>query len=158
MVLHPIKFHQTFEIGELKITPYRLDHPDPCAGFRIVSGDKSYAHSIDTECVRYTSAELGEDIGLYQNADLLLFDAQYSAEELERHKSWGHSSASRGLHLAAREKIKKVVFMHHDPNTSDAKIARLIEDAQKTASQMALIGGSEIPAWSFGVEGQTYKV
>ncbi|MEN9724078.1 MAG: hypothetical protein RJB38_2064, partial [Pseudomonadota bacterium] len=52
IVYHQLEPRVPYQHGEMTITPYRLDHPDPCWGFRIESGEKVYSHCVDTECTR----------------------------------------------------------------------------------------------------------
>lgn len=125
-----IEFHQLaprkeLKISDISITPYQLDHPDPCWGFRIESGGKSYAHCVDTEGTRITREDLGPDIDLYKNADLMYFDAQYTLPELAEKANWGHSAAQLGLEIAQRESIKSVLFAHHDPGSTTDQIFQI---------------------------------
>ena len=127
-----IHFHQmaprkAIKLGCFEITPYELDHPDPCWGYRIEadtkSGRRSYAHCVDNEATRISPLDLGEDVKLYRGADLCFFDAQYTLHEFLSHMNWGHSAAPIGLEIALREGVKKIYFAHHDPAASDRKIA-----------------------------------
>jgi phosphoribosyl 1,2-cyclic phosphodiesterase len=159
-----ISFHQleprkTISLQGLKLTPYQLDHPDPCWGYRIESGGKSYAHCVDTECTRTTAAELGEDLALYKNADLALFDAQYTLMEAVEKTNWGHASGPIGLELALREGIKRILFAHHDPGASDRKIADAATQTREyleTYRESASLAGRKLAAieWDFACEGQ----
>lgn len=118
-----IKFHQLeprkpITIGDIKITPYMLDHPDPCWGYRVENDGKIYSHCVDTEGTRVSREALGLDLPLYQCVDLMYFDAQYTLPELAEKANWGHSAAQLGLDLAFRENIKHIIFAHHDPGAS----------------------------------------
>jgi len=90
-------------------------------GYRIENGGKVFSHCVDTECTRVSREELGEDLPLYQNVDLMLFDAQYTLMESIERVNWGHAAASLGLDIAMREGVKRVLFMHHDPASTDEK-------------------------------------
>ncbi|MCX7979352.1 MAG: MBL fold metallo-hydrolase, partial [Bdellovibrionaceae bacterium] len=74
---HVLDPYKSFKIDDIVITPYKLDHPDPCWGYRIESGGKVYSHCVDTEGTRVSREELGADLPLYQGVDLMYFDAQY---------------------------------------------------------------------------------
>ena len=123
---HQIPARKATLIAGLEVTPYKLDHPDPCWGARICHGGKSYAHVVDNEAKRVKPADMGEDLPLYQNLDLMYFDAQYGYDDLLKRVDWGHSSASIGLDIAFREKIKKVIFTHHDPMASDDELRNMM--------------------------------
>lgn len=109
--------------GSLTLTPYQLDHPDPCWGYRIESQGKSLAYCVDTEGLRVSRQELDKDLPLYLGADAMIFDAQYTLLEATERVNWGHAAATIGLDIAMREGIKQVAFMHFDPSASEEKIA-----------------------------------
>ncbi len=123
---HQIPPRQITNIVGFDVAPYKLDHPDPCWGARISQNGKSYAHVVDNEGKRVCRMGLGEDLPLYQGIDLMYFDAQYGFDDLLKRVDWGHSSASIGLDIAFREKIKKVIFTHHDPMATDEQLKEMI--------------------------------
>ena len=122
---HTLEPRKPIMIGDLKVTPYQLDHPDPCWGYKIENGGKSYAHCVDTEGTRVSREEMGPDLPLYENADLMYFDAQYTFPELAEKANWGHSAAQIGLDIAFREGIKQVLFAHHDPGATIHQIQEI---------------------------------
>ncbi len=128
---HILEPRKTIDIGDMKVTPYKLDHPDDCWGYRIESGGKTYAHCVDTEGTRVTPEELGPDLPLYQNADLMYFDAQYTFPELAEKANWGHSAAQIGLDIAFREGVKQVLFAHHDPGATIMQIQEIKRQTQE---------------------------
>lgn len=155
---HRLQPRQMFKIGDLECTPYLLDHPDPSWGIRVSHGGKNFAHCVDTECTRVSREQLGEDLPLYQNLDLMIFDAQYTFGESVEKINWGHSSGPIGLDLAFRENIKRILFLHHDPSSSDETIRQaelqtlLYYEQQMKLSQRQ--GRPHPPIdWQFAVEG-----
>lgn len=122
IVFHKLEGRKKQQIEGFDVTPYQLDHPDPCWGYRVERGGKVYAHCVDTEATRVTREDLGLDAALYENADLMLFDAQYTMMEAVEKMNWGHSAAPIGLDIALRENIKRVLFAHHDPGATDEKL------------------------------------
>jgi phosphoribosyl 1,2-cyclic phosphodiesterase len=160
---HTLEPRRTVEIAGMRVTPYLLDHPDPCWGYRIESSvngqSKVYAHCVDTECTRVTPADLGPDLPLYRGADLVLFDAQYTLLEAVEKMNWGHSAAPIGLELALREGVKRILFAHHDPGASDEKIADAEKQTQEyVESYRERMRNSGRPPhqlqWGFAREGQ----
>jgi phosphoribosyl 1,2-cyclic phosphodiesterase len=159
---HILQPRTPVSLAGLNVTPYLLDHPDPCWGYRVEAGGKSYAHCVDTEGTRVSAAELGLDIGLYQNADLVLFDAQYTLLEAAEKMNWGHSAAPIGLEIALRENAKRILFTHHDPGASDEKIA----DAERQTHKhiLAINEGSQdnhhlsVIDWGFAREGMLVEL
>ena len=155
---HALTPRQTVQIKGFKVTPYELDHPDPCWGFRIERGGKVYAHCVDTECARQTREELGADLALYQNVDLMLFDAQYTLTEIVDKANWGHAAAGFGIDLAMREKIKRIWFIHFDPYAPYEKIVAAESQARtyhfSRMQELEKNGETIYPVdWSFAFEG-----
>jgi phosphoribosyl 1,2-cyclic phosphodiesterase len=137
---HVLEPRKEIAIGGFKVTPYLLDHPDPCWGYRIQAGNKVYAHCVDTEGTRVTREALGADLPLYQGVDLMYFDAQYTLPELAEKANWGHSAAQVGLDIAIREGVPKILFAHHDPG---ARIDHVLELKRQTKEYLdSLIHGA----------------
>jgi phosphoribosyl 1,2-cyclic phosphodiesterase len=124
IVYHALEPRKPFTLGNLSIAPYRLDHPDPCWGYRITDGARVLSYCVDTECTRSTRADLGTDLPLYQGVHTMVFDAQFTLIESIIKGNWGHAAGTMGIDIAMREGIGRVVFMHHDPAASDAAIAK----------------------------------
>lgn len=159
---HKLTPRKPFMLQGFTWTPYQLDHPDPCWGFRVEcetkAGKKSYAHCVDTEATRVSPVDLGEDIHLYRDADLCYFDAQYTAPEILTHLNWGHSAAPIGIEMALREGIREILFAHHDPAASDEKIfeaERQTAEFLQSYRSAAQSGGRTLPGlkWSFARDG-----
>tara|TARA_A100001015_G_C15044018_1_gene742039 strand:+ start:214 stop:1194 length:981 start_codon:yes stop_codon:yes gene_type:complete len=127
---HRLKPREDFSLNNMTVTPYLLDHPDTCWGYRVQVDNKSISHCVDTEAIRVSRKQLGEDLGLYENSDVMVFDAQYSFNDHLEKANWGHSSSFIGIDLALREKIKKVLFVHHDPVASSEHIYKAYQEAK----------------------------
>ena len=158
---HKLAPRKPVPFSKFTITPYQLDHPDPCWGFRFEHGGKVFSHCVDSECTRVSRAQMGLDLPLYQNVDLMTFDAQYSFLEASERINWGHASGPVGIDIAMREKVKQVLFIHHDPGSSDAKIFRAeqqtreyYETVLESASGQGDVHGMK---WCFAHEGMTLQ-
>jgi phosphoribosyl 1,2-cyclic phosphodiesterase len=163
-----LKFHtlvprKAVKIGDFSVVPYQLDHPDPCWGYRVTKAGKVYSHCVDTEGTRVSREAMGEDLPLYQGVDLMYFDAQYTLPELAEKSNWGHSAAQIGLDIAIREKVKEVVFTHHDPGADTNQVLQLQAETQEYFDH--IIGRSKAnnvdlfqPKWCYAYEGLTVDV
>ena len=161
--IHKLTPHEKSKIGAFEVTPYKLDHPDPCWGLRVEAMGKSVAWAVDNEGTRVSREDLGRDIGLYTKADLLVYDAQYTFDEALDRINWGHSSAPIGLDLALREEIKQTLFVHHDPNAQDYTIRAAEEQTQTYFDELLRQRRrSGLPApellWRFAREGEVIEV
>lgn len=128
---HQLEPRKALKLQDMTITPYQLDHPDPCWGFKVEAHGQAYAHCVDTEGTRISREALGPDLPLYQGIDLMYFDAQYTLPELAEKANWGHSAAQLGLDIAFREGIKHVVFAHHDPGADTSQIMAIKEQTRE---------------------------
>lgn len=142
-------------INGFAVTPYLLDHPDPCYGFRIEHDGKAYGHAVDTEATRTTPEQLGQDAGLYQNLDLMYIDAQYVEEEMNHKKGWGHGTFERAFNLCGNFAIKQVYMAHYDPSASLKDIQNIKERARATFEKHA---ASKTTVWDFAYETQEVEL
>jgi phosphoribosyl 1,2-cyclic phosphodiesterase len=113
---------EPFQIGELAVTMARLNHPDPVYGYRLEHGGRAVVYATDTEhfaCVDPTLRRLAT------NADVLIYDAQYTPEEYPSKVGWGHSTWQAGVELARAAGVRRLVLFHHDPDRTDAQLAAL---------------------------------
>ena len=116
----------TFQIGDLLVRTIKQEHPGTSWGFRFEQKDRSIIYSTDSE----HGPECHEDsypfIPFFQDADILIFDGQYTALEAKSSKRhWGHSDHHTGVELAARAQVKQLVLCHHEPSYSDEEIEQL---------------------------------
>lgn len=161
-----IHFHQltprkSHAIQGFDVTPYELDHPDACWGYRIVHEGRVFSYCVDHECSRASRVQMGPDLPLYQGVDVMVFDAQYTLVELADRTNWGHSAAPIGLDVAMREGIKRVYFAHHEPNSSDQDIAaaeQMTWDYYRTRMNQADAAKYHEVDFKFAVEGSIIEI
>ena len=163
IIYHKLEPRQPILFGDIKVTPYQLDHPNPCWGYKFECQGKVYSHCVDTECTRVSREQLGPDLPLYQGVNLMVFDAQYTLMETIEKVNWGHAAASLGLDIAMREGIKKVLFVHHDPASTNEKIAAAEAQARRYYTNQIKNNkktGNPIHEveWSFAHEGMVVEI
>jgi len=138
----------TLDLGDgLKVTTKYLNHPILCLGYRFEYQGKSIVTAFDHEPFRNLfptdpqdpsyneeAAREGEAAAKEENqkllqffnkADVLVHDAQYTAEELGKHLGWGHSSYEHAVDTAHQAGVKKLILSHHDPNHTDEQLKAL---------------------------------
>jgi phosphoribosyl 1,2-cyclic phosphodiesterase len=114
--------NQWYQLGNFKVYALRLVHPGLTYGYRIEAGSSSLVWATDSEYKQVDRASTETYDEFFQNADLLVFDAQYSLSEVLDKPDWGHSSALMGAEFAYRAGVKRLALAHHDPTSSDEKI------------------------------------
>ena len=85
-------------------------------------------------------------VELARGADLLVHDAQYTAEELQKRRGWGHSSFDQAMQLAEMAGVKRLALTHHDPEHDDEFLERIEKLCQERFPNAVLAReGMEIP-------------
>jgi ribonuclease BN (tRNA processing enzyme) len=103
-------------------------------GYRVSDASSTIAYLPD-----HSPLGLGpgpEGIGVYHEAactlasgaDLLIHDAQHTAQEMPRLGFLGHSAVEYAVGLAERCGVRTLVLFHHDPWRTDEEIDRLVSE------------------------------
>lgn len=105
-----------------KISTIRQNHPGGSYGYRIEREGKILVICTDLEHVNGIDQNIVE---LAKDADLLIHEAQYTSEELEKYKGWGHSSYEQAIQVAEMAGVKQLAITHHDPNHNDEFLKKM---------------------------------
>jgi phosphoribosyl 1,2-cyclic phosphodiesterase len=76
-----------------------------------------------------------ELLAFFEDTDLLIADAQYTDEEYEVRRGWGHARFSTVVDLAMAARAKQLALFHHDPLHSDAQMDRIVTEARNRARE-----------------------
>jgi phosphoribosyl 1,2-cyclic phosphodiesterase len=107
-----------------------LNHPQGCVGYRIEAEGGAFVLATDNEPGSPVHDRALRDLA--QNADVLVYDAQYTPEQAAgEKKGWGHGSWLEGVRIAQECKVKKLILFHHDPDNDDAFIDGLVMRARQ---------------------------
>ena len=63
-------------------------------------------------------------------ADLLICDAQYTPEEYESRRGWGHTTWREAVRFAQDSGSERVALFHHDPSHDDATLDDVLRKAR----------------------------
>jgi phosphoribosyl 1,2-cyclic phosphodiesterase len=144
-----------FEIGGVKVCAQMLIHPGPTVGYRISNGQATIAFMPDHEPALASTgdepdSEWSSGFDLAAGVDMLIHDAQYTAQEYEMRVGWGHSRIEDAVELARRAGAKRLVTYHHDPSHDDAELDAMLAHALELA-------GSDFEVLP-GREGDTFRI
>lgn len=117
------------KINSTVIKHIELHHPGKSYAYRVEAEGKSFIFATDGEYNNLSFDRINTYIDFYQNADLLVFDAQYSFDEEIEKIDWGHSSALFGVDLSIKSGVKKLAITHHGPEQNDDTIRKLCANA-----------------------------
>ena len=153
-----LKEDPSIDLGDgLWLSTKLLNHPITSLGYRFEYKGKVVCTCYDTEPFRNLFATdpndpdydevmaiEGEEVATEQNmvveqffagADLLIHDAQYTAEEYSSRVNWGHTSIEYAIAAANRAGVKKLALFHHDPDRTDEQLDVLAEKYCKSGKQ-----------------------
>jgi phosphoribosyl 1,2-cyclic phosphodiesterase len=121
----------TFSVGEVTVTAAPVPHLGPTLGFRLDWRGRSLAFIPDhQQPVDGSSSIAREVVDLAADVDLLIHDAQYTADEFRAKRDWGHSTVEYAVHVAAEANAHMLALFHHDPAHSDDFVDRLAAQAR----------------------------
>jgi phosphoribosyl 1,2-cyclic phosphodiesterase len=124
-----LEIGEPVEAGGLTVRPFPLFHPQGATGYRIECGGAVVVYATDYE---HGVPELDQTFREYaQDADILICDAQYTDEEHETHRGWGHSTWRNAVAVAREAGAKKVLLFHHDPGHDDATLTHIADEARE---------------------------
>jgi len=131
VTLHPAPT-QPITIGTAEVVAEPIIHPGPTVGYRISDHGRAVAYLPDHEPalgVRHFPEvpEWTSGYALAKDVDLLIHDAQYTADERSSRIGWGHSSLDEAMDFARLAGTAALAPFHHDPTHSDAVLDDLFQ-------------------------------
>jgi phosphoribosyl 1,2-cyclic phosphodiesterase/DNA-binding response OmpR family regulator len=150
-----------FRIDDVGITTHYLNHPALTLGYRLEADGATVVYSCDHEPYsRALAGGVGEITGhderhaaFLRGADLVIHDAQYTAQEYPAKIGWGHSPVEYAVRMARHAGVPKIALTHHDPARDDNSIDRIVESLRS----MLLTAGSTLEVCA-AAEGQSIEV
>ena len=146
-----------FQVDGFRVEAMRVRHPGTTLGFRLTpaEGGASFAYVPDNELgsggtYDVPSAWRKSFVEFLHGADVLVHDAMYKPDELERYRGWGHSSNLEAVELAVEAEVKQLVLFHHRPEHDDETVDTMLEQARAAARDQA--SGVEVIAAHEGLE------
>jgi ribonuclease BN (tRNA processing enzyme) len=116
------------QFGDVRYRWTEVSHPGGCSAFRFDWPGASLVVSGDVELASQKSAGLRE---LAQGVDVLICDAQYTQQEYESRRGWGHSTNLQAAALAREAGVGRLVMTHHDPLHDDVFIDEMVDEARQ---------------------------
>jgi phosphoribosyl 1,2-cyclic phosphodiesterase/DNA-binding response OmpR family regulator len=150
-----IRFHDlvegSFAIEDITVSAQYLNHTALTLGYKLQGDGVTVVYACDHEphsrLVGIPGRDLeGQDLRhaeFLEGADLVIHDAQYTAEEYPAKVGWGHSPVEYVLKLAQRARVKKLALTHHDPLRDDQAIDDLVRRASRQNSSLDVFAAYE---------------
>jgi phosphoribosyl 1,2-cyclic phosphodiesterase len=152
-----------FEIGDVKVSCTRLNHPWIAMAYRLDCDGASVVYSTDTapftdvllenEYIR-KPPKVGDPLNpehaaklkamrdglvdLCRGADLLIYDTQFTPDEYRQRPHWGHSTPDDAIEIALAASVKQLALFHHAPERTDEQLDGILEQSKKTVTGSGL--------------------
>ncbi len=149
--------YSPFNIGDITVSTMPSNHPGGSTIYRLDYNGKSVVIATDFEHEEVTASDCSQSTAagnplarlaaFSASASLILYDAQYTPEEYEKCRGYGHSTYVQALELAemiapgkrapAGERhtaAAQILLIHHAPNHDDAFLDALQAEIDQRAA------------------------
>jgi len=145
--------NDSFQYGPMRIDFSNVHHPGITYGYKIEVNNKTIIYASDNECmfieksVKHRFDEFNEEehelykemiheehqseLNLIQDADILIHDAQYTPDDYEKKRGWGHSCYIDTINTAIDANVKELYLFHHDPNYDDTAMEAILKHSNE---------------------------
>jgi phosphoribosyl 1,2-cyclic phosphodiesterase len=121
-----------YELAGFRVTAKRQHHSGDSYGYRFERDGRVVVYSTDSEHKLDRPADARAFAEFFREADLVIFDAQYSlADAISIKEDWGHSSNVVGVELCQRARVRHLCMFHHEPTYDDERIAAVLAETRR---------------------------
>jgi ribonuclease BN (tRNA processing enzyme) len=145
---YQMELNRPYSINNFTVSSIKLNHPNNSYAYRFDYKGKSVVYATDTEFNEQSIDFIRGCVEFFRNADVLIFDSQYTSKESFEKLHWGHSSANTGIDIAIKSGVKRLVFFHHEPGYPDRQLSDIYKDIIRYRNMVARSRDLElIPAY-----------
>ena len=127
---HLVKEGQPFEVEGLKIVMHKMRHPGNSYSMSFEEDGKRFIYATDVELEQSDFDTSIPRNDFFRDADAMVIDSQYTAEEAMQKVNWGHSSFCNTVDFANAYGIKHLYMFHHEPMYDDKKVHSILQSAR----------------------------
>ena len=117
-----------FHLGPVEVTAIESNHPGGSTIFALRHDGKRIIYATDFEHDDRDDRVFSKLVTFSEGADLVLYDAQYSPEQYQKCRSFGHSTYEKALELYEKAHIKEMMLIHHAPFNTDEMIDSMAKE------------------------------
>jgi len=121
-----------YEIAGFTVKGIKQNHPGDSYGYRFEKDGKAIVYSTDSEHKEDAYDEEYSFINFFKEADLLIFDAQYSLlDAISVKENWGHSNNIIAVELSVKANVKHLCIYHNEPTFDDERLDEFLDDTRR---------------------------
>lgn len=129
-----IDFHELdsgieLDLGDdISLNTIHTNHPNGSLAYRLNYKGRSCCYITDTEHYSCVDPKLKNFI---KDADLVIYDSNYTDEEYPQFVGYGHSTWQEAIKLMEAAGAKKLVLFHHDKGRNDEEMEKVENQARE---------------------------
>ncbi len=108
---------QSFDLNDTRVETFRLEHPGGSLGFVLTNSDHKFAYVTDT-----TTSVDADYWPLVRNADLLLHECNFRAQEHDFAVRTGHSDLGTLFKALHHHKLRRILLTHFNTVDDDLRL------------------------------------
>src|SRR5215467_5885371 len=157
-----------FEIGPVKVTCTRLNHPWIAMAYRLDHDDRSVAYVTDTapfrdilfehefiqsppepgapmrpDDARKLKAMRDGVVQLCEGADLVIYDTHFTPAEYRQFPHWGHSTPVDAMEIAEEAGARALALFHHAPSRTDDELDQILLECRRSTRRLNVMAARE---------------
>lgn len=125
-----LETNKEYDIEGIKVNSQKMRHPGDSYSYSFEIDGKKFVYATDIELKSSDYKNTKEGQQVFQNADVIVIDSQYTVEEVYRKENWGHSAFCYVVDFAVYWNIKKIYLFHHEPTYDDKKLNSILQAAR----------------------------
>lgn len=133
-----------YKVGGITVRTMQLPHPGGCLGYRLEAPGGTFVLATDSELdqIALNKEQVQKNhllprkyepelLDFFRGADVLVIDCQYTDADYQAKRGWGHNSIATVVDLAKQVQPEMLVLCHHDPQSTDQKVMRIVSDTNQ---------------------------
>lgn len=139
-----LKGGEKLDLDGLKISNIELFHPGGSYGYRIGERGAVLCYATDSEYKDLSDEAMAKHWDFFRDADVLIFDAQYTLMESFEKADWGHSASPIGVEITLKSGVKRLVLFHHEPTKDDQALEEILKETIDYLSHLSPNAGCDV--------------
>jgi phosphoribosyl 1,2-cyclic phosphodiesterase len=125
-----IQAEEELTLNDTRVINKAMPHPGGAYGYRIEDDGGVLVYTSDCEFNINEIDNIENYRGFFANADVAVFDTQYTFDEAINKFDFGHSSSAIAIDIASLFNVKRLILFHHEPNYDDDKLENMLFNAR----------------------------
>ena len=137
ITFHTLKQTDQIMVNDIKVNVCKMKHPGDSYSYSFEKNGKKIVYATDVELEPEDFVVTEDRKNVFDGADCMIIDSQYTVLDHIAKKNWGHSAFCYAVDFAVHWGIKNVYLFHHEPTYDDKKLYSIVQAAKWYAQYIA---------------------